>query len=110
MSNNKEYKVLTLRGLDDFDNKDIVRIMNDVATKQGLKTGQSIIEWIIRNYQHQRIEIERIKKLNDDKVSKLENEISKLQASSQLYKDFHDTFAQLLKIDSKIKPVEAPQR
>ncbi|WP_157607441.1 hypothetical protein [Runella limosa] len=44
----KEFRTITLRGLD--DKPEIVGIMNDVMKTHGLKTGQSTIEHIIVSF------------------------------------------------------------
>lgn len=55
----KDFKVITLRGLD--EKKDIVSIMNDVMNKQDLKTGQSVIEFIITDYARKVSQLEEVK-------------------------------------------------
>jgi len=44
----KDFKTITLRGLD--QKTELVSIMNDVMKKEGLKTGQSVIEFIIADH------------------------------------------------------------
>ena len=41
---------MTLRGLDNDENADLVEIMNQVMQKENIKTGQSVFEFILRDY------------------------------------------------------------
>lgn len=52
----KDFKTITLRGLE--EKPEIVKIMNDVMAKEGLKTGQSVIEFIITDYDKKAKELE----------------------------------------------------
>ena len=49
IANEKEFRTITLRGLD--EKPEIVAIMNKVMKTHGLKTGQSVIERIIIDYE-----------------------------------------------------------
>lgn len=55
----KDFKTITLRGLE--EKKNLVEIMNKVMHVQGLKTGQSVIEFIISDYAQKIDELEYIK-------------------------------------------------
>ena len=48
IAESKDFKTITLRGLE--DKKNLVEIMNQVMKQEGLKTGQSVIEFIIADY------------------------------------------------------------
>lgn len=55
----KEFRTITLRGLD--EKPEIVEIMNKAMKAQGLKTGQATIEHIILNYDKLQSELETVK-------------------------------------------------
>lgn len=50
MDNLKEFSTITLRNLDKDSNADIIEIMNQVMNDTNIKTGQSVIEYIVRDY------------------------------------------------------------
>ena len=47
-SEKKDFKTITLRDMN--EKPDLVNIMNEVMEKEGIKTGQSVIEYIIKDY------------------------------------------------------------
>lgn len=60
----KEFKTITLRGLD--EKPEIVGIMNDVMKAHGLKTGQSTIEYIIVGFQKLQKELAEVKEKGEN--------------------------------------------
>lgn len=75
----KEFKTITLRNLDLSENKDIVQIMNSVGEATGLKTGQSIIEHIIRDYQKVNNRFQNYINSSNEKHGGLRKEIVQLK-------------------------------
>lgn len=59
IAESKDFKTITLRGLE--EKKNLVEIMNKVMQVQGLKTGQSVIEFIISDYAQKLEELEHVK-------------------------------------------------
>ncbi len=89
----KQFKTLVIRNLD--DNNDLVKILNEVIQSTNNKTGQSAIEYIIRQYDKQNREIDRInrmyferKKEFEQKQLETENKLNKANKALYHYKQF----------------------
>lgn len=88
----KDFKTITLRGLE--EKPEVVKIMNDVMTKEGLKTGQSVIEFIITDYDKKAKELEAKKEKYENfyhnhykVVDRQEKEIETLKAALKALKN-----------------------
>ncbi len=68
----KEFKTITLRGLE--EKPELVQIMNDTMYRRDLRTGQSTIEYIIKDYQRAQAEIKRLKEVIDTERQKRNQE------------------------------------
>ncbi|WP_298358820.1 hypothetical protein [Runella sp.] len=68
IAESKDFKTITLRGLE--EKKNLVEIMNKVMQTKGLKTGQSVIEFIISDYGQKLAELETIKEKREEERKK----------------------------------------
>lgn len=91
----KQFTTITLRALDSNENTDIVRIMNLIMNKKGLKTGQSVIEFIIRDYIHKsnqldsiRVEFNNYTKKAETNIRNLSDENDNMKATMKLFNEF----------------------
>ena len=89
----KQFKTLVIRNLD--ENNDLVNILNQVIQSTNNKTGQSAIEYIIRQYDKQKIEIERMnriyferKKEFEEKQCETEKKLEKATKVLNHFKEF----------------------
>ncbi len=73
----KQFKTLIIRNLD--KNPEYVKILNEVIENTVNNTGQSAIEYIIRKYDAQKSEIERINRLYYERKREFEQKEAELQ-------------------------------
>lgn len=97
----KDFKTITLRGLE--EKKNLVEIMNQVMQTKGLKTGQSVIEFIISDYAQKLTELETVKQKREEERKKYYNWSSqkedKIEELSTILKTVKDAFKLLNKAD-----------
>lgn len=93
MEKTKDFKTLVIRNLE--DNKDLVSILNEVINETDFKTGQSAIEYIIRCYRRNKIEIERLNRLYyerkkdfEEKELILQNKLKRVNSAIYHFKQF----------------------
>jgi hypothetical protein len=88
----KQFSTMTLRGLDNDENADLVEIMNQVMQKENIKTGQSVFEFILRDYREKTEELQGLRQTYNSHRHKSNKEIEELQtenkSSSKLSRDF----------------------
>ena len=97
----KDFKTITLRGLE--EKKNLVEIMNQVMQTKGLKTGQSVIEFIISDYAQKLTELETVKQKREEERKNYYNWSSqkedKIEELSTILKTVKDAFKLLNKAD-----------
>lgn len=90
----KDFKTITLRGLE--EKKNLVEIMNQVMQTKGLKTGQSVIEFIISDYAQKLAELETVKQKREEERKKYYNWSSqkedKIEELSTILKTVKEAF------------------
>lgn len=98
----KEFKTLTIRDLDNKDNEDIIKIMNEVMEYSNLKTGQQVFETIVRQYDFGKHELQNEKQKRKKEVSELQDKCLKLEEELKMYKRFHSAFGLILDSHNQI--------
>lgn len=97
----KDFKTITLRGLE--EKKNLVEIMNQVMQTKGLKTGQSVIEFIISDYAQKLAELEAIKLKREGERQRYykwsSQKEDKIEELSTTIKTIKDAFALLNKTE-----------
>ena len=97
----KDFKTITLRGLE--EKKNLVEIMNQVMQTKGLKTGQSVIEFIISDYAQKLAELETVKQKREEERKKYyqwsSQKEDKIEELSTILKTVKDAFKLLNKAD-----------
>lgn len=97
----KDFKTITLRGLE--EKKNLVEIMNQVMQTKGLKTGQSVIEFIISDYAQKLAELETVKQKREEERKKYyqwsSQKEDKIEELSTILKTVKDAFKLLTKAD-----------
>lgn len=96
----KDFKTITLRSLD--AKPQLIEAMNEVMQKQGINTGQAVIEFIIADHAKKTKELEKLKQKYDTfynnhykVVDKLEEELKSLKSKLQTIKE---TFQLIIKL------------
>jgi hypothetical protein len=103
----KQFTTMTLRALDSEENEDLVRIMNNVMDKEGLKTGQSVIEFIIRDYIRKKNELYNVREDFTKYRQNAEKEIKTLKEDNKGMKDTMKLFNEFSKmVKSMINNIE----
>ncbi|MDI9874956.1 hypothetical protein [Flectobacillus rivi] len=97
----KQFTTMTLRALDSVENEDLVQIMNNVMDKEGLKTGQSVIEFIIRDYIRKKNELYNVKEDFTKYRQNAEKEIKTLKEDNKGMKDTMKLFNEFSKMVKK---------
>lgn len=97
----KKFTQLTLRALDSVENEDLVQIMNNVMDKEGLKTGQSVIEFIIRDYIRKKNELYNVREDFTKYRQNAEKEIRTLKEDNKSMKDTMKLFNEFSKMVKK---------
>jgi len=97
----KQFTTMTLRALDSVENEDLVQIMNNVMNKEGLKTGQSVIEFIIRDYIHKKNELYNVREDFTKYRQNAEKEIKTLKEDNKGMKDTMKLFNEFSKMVKK---------
>lgn len=97
----KQFTTMTLRALDSEENEDLVRIMNNVMDKEGLKTGQSVIEFIIRDYIRKKNELYNVREDFTKYRQNAEKEIKTLKEDNKGMKDTMKLFNEFSKMVKK---------
>lgn len=67
------FKTITLRNLDSRENENVVRILEAFMSKNDIKTGQTAIEEIIKDYDYMK-----------GKCQRLENQISEMKEKNSV--------------------------
>lgn len=97
----KDFKTITLRGLE--EKKNLVEIMNQVMQTKGLKTGQSVIEFIISDYAQKLAELEATKEKREEERQRYykwsSQKEDKIEELSTTLKTIKAAFALLNKTD-----------
>ncbi|AYQ31360.1 hypothetical protein DTQ70_03845 [Runella sp. SP2] len=103
IANEKEFRTITLRGLD--EKPEIVAIMNKVMKTHGLKTGQSVIERIIIDYEELQNGLAAAKReLQNQKTHFERNSKSlaeELEGYRKIVKDAQNAFNQIMTLSIK---------
>lgn len=97
----KQFTTMTLRALDSVENEDLVQIMNNVMDKEGLKTGQSVIEFIIRDYIRKKNELYNVREDFTKYRQNAEKEIKTLKEDNKGMKDTMKLFNEFSKMVKK---------
>ena len=89
------FKTITLRNLDGKGNKDVVRVLETFMFQRDIKTGQTAIEEIIKEYDYQKKLAEKQNKLLSEmqdnynqKVYDLRNQNEALKIPIEHFKNF----------------------
>jgi hypothetical protein len=84
IAESKDFKTITLRGLE--DKKNLVEIMNQVMKQEGLKTGQSVIEFIITDYAKKAARLEEVTEKREAERKKYYQWSEKNQEENEILK------------------------
>ncbi len=98
----KQFSTMTLRGLDNNENADLVEIMNQVMQKENIKTGQSVFEFILRDYREKTEELQGLRQTYNAHRHKSNNEIQELQAENQKLKQAIKGFCEFIEVANQL--------
>ncbi|NBB31638.1 hypothetical protein [Cellulophaga sp. BC115SP] len=98
----KQFSTMTLRGLDDDENADLVEIMNQVMQKENIKTGQSVFEFILRDYKEKTEELQGLRQTYNAHRHKSNKEIEELQTENKRLKQAIKGFCQFIEVANQL--------
>jgi len=98
----KQFSTMTLRGLDNNENADLVEIMNQVMQKENIKTGQSVFEFILRDYKEKTEELQGLRQTYNAHRHKSINEIQELQIENKKLKKAIMGFCQFIEVANEL--------
>lgn len=100
----KEFKTIMFRGLDEPENKPLVEIMNSVIQRhESINTGQAVIEFIIRDWDKTKKELQHQIRLHNEHEKAYNNVIDNLRKELSEYKTTVTNFKTALKALNTIK-------
>lgn len=88
----KEFITLTVRGLDAPDKQEIVKVMNQIAERFDLKTGQAIVEKAVLEYRYLNDRIIRMNESFNKTSIEKDKQIEELSLELGKYKAFFDNY------------------
>lgn len=98
----KQFSTMTLRGLDDDKNADLVEIMNQVMQKENIKTGQSVFEFILRDYKEKTEELQGLRQTYNSHRHKSNKEIEELHTENKKLKQAIKGFCQFIEVANQL--------
>lgn len=100
----KEFKTIMIRGLDEPENKELVRIMNIIIERYpDINTGQAVIEFLIKDWYKVKNELQHQIRFHNEYETKTTKEITALKQTIEDYRTNIFNFKTSLKQLTSIK-------